>query len=163
MSMEVTMSRITRIVCSMAIVWTMSVFVTGLNEATAGEPGWVLVHSDPSHSDFFYDKSAVAASPEGLLTVRAKVVYSAEGKADTLKVLKAKKYENLAYREYRYEIMCGEDRKSRLQRVAHYDAKGAQIAEFDLVGKTEWEEIPISSRLDQVADEECKEGSPAKQ
>jgi hypothetical protein len=147
----------------MAIVWAMSGSVAGLNEAMAGQPDWVLVNSDPSHSDFFYDKSAVTASPQGLLTVRAKVVYSAEGKADTLKVLKAKKYENLSYSEFRYEIMCGEERKSRLQQVSHYDAKGARIVEFDLVGKTEWEEIPISSRLDMVADDECKEESPSKQ
>jgi hypothetical protein len=157
------MSRITRIICSMAIVWALSGTVAGFNEAMAGQPDWVLVNSDPSHSDFYYDKSAVTASPQGLLTVRAKVVYNAEGKADTLKVLKAKKYENLAYSEYRYEIMCGEERKSRLQQVSHHDAKGVRIVEFDLVGKTEWEEIPISSRLDMVADSECKEESPPKQ
>jgi hypothetical protein len=157
------MSRITRIIYSMAIVWALSGSVAGLNEAMAGQPDWLLVNSDPSHSDFYYDKSAVTASPQALLTVRAKVVYSAEGKADTLKVLKAKKYENLAYTEYRYEIMCGEERKSRLQQVSHYDAKGVRIAEFDLVGKTEWEEIPISARLDMVADNECKEESPPKQ
>jgi len=141
----------------------MSGSVAGPNGAKAGQPDWVMVHSDPSHSDFFYDKSAVTATPQGLLTVRAKVVYSAEGKADTLQVLKAKKYENLAYSEYRYEIMCGEERKSRLQRVSHHDAKGVRIAEFDLAGKTEWEEIPISARLDMVADNECKEESPPKQ
>jgi len=157
------MSRITRIICSMAIVWAMSDSVAGLDEAMAGQADWVLIHSDPSHSDFYYDKAAVTSSPQGLLMVRAKVVYSAEGKADTLQVLKAKKYENLVYSEYSYEIMCGEERKSRLQQVSHFDAKGVRIAEFDLAGKTEWEEIPISARLDMVADNECKEESPPKQ
>ena len=156
------MPRIIRFICSMAIAGAMSMPVAGINEAMAGQPDWVMVHSDPSHSEFYYDKSAVTTTPQGLLTVRAKVVYSAEGKADTLQALKARKYENLAYSEYRYEIMCGEDRKSRLQKVSHYDGKGVLIAEFNLAGKTEWEEIPISARLDMVADNECKEESPPK-
>jgi hypothetical protein len=148
----------TRIVCITGLAWTLFGSLPGGRPAVAAETGWMLVESDPAHSDFLYDKSAVARSAEGVVTINAKVVYSPEGKAETLKALQnAKKYEGLAATEYRYEIMCGEERKSRLQRVVHYDGKGGRIAEFDLAGKTEWEDIPVSSRLDMVADEECPE------
>lgn len=120
------------------------------------EANWELLDSDPAHSDFYYDKADITRSPAGILSVWAKVVYSEEGKADTLALLKhAKAYENLAYTLYAYDIDC-KGMKSLLKRIIHYDGQGKGIREFNLAGKTPWEEIPPNSRLEMVTDAECR-------
>jgi surface-adhesin protein E len=129
--------------------------LAGFNPAGAAEAGWKLLHSESEHSEYFYDKGSLDKSAEGIVTVMTKVVYGKEGKAEVLESRgNAKAYQDLAYTLYQYGINCA-TRQSRLQQIAHVDAKGKRIAEFNLVGKTEWEAIPVGSRLDMLADEEC--------
>src|SRR6266568_2233469 len=72
--------------------------------AGAVEAQWVLVDSEPGESDFYYDKSTLARSTPKVLSVRVKVVYGPEGKADALEQLKDKKtYGNLKETLYLYE------------------------------------------------------------
>lgn len=139
----------------------VAVGILGSHGISRGEEAnWELLESDPHHSDFFYNKSAISRSPEGIMSVWAKVEYSSEGKEDTLRVLKhAKAYENLAYTLYRYDINC-KKMQSLLKQIAHYDDKGNRIAEFNLEGKTEWEDIPLNSRLEIITDAQCKKNNP---
>ena len=58
---------------------------------------WELLESDPHHSDFFYNKSTISRSPEGVISVWAKVAYTKEGKADTLQILTAKAYQKYPF------------------------------------------------------------------
>src|SRR6266568_9413708 len=72
--------------------------------AGAAEEQWVLVDSEPGESDFYYDKSTLARPTPEVLSVRVKVVYGPEGKADALEQLKDKKtYGNLKETLYLYE------------------------------------------------------------
>ena len=124
--------------------------------ARGGEPTWEEVDSIPDHSTFTYDKSAVARPAPGMVGVLTRLVYLPEGKAETLELLgNAKKYQGLAVSFFSYDIDC-KGVKSRLTRVVHRDGEGKAIAEFDLAGKTEWEEIPPDSRLDMIREAECK-------
>ncbi len=137
----------------LAIVMLLALLVAGRGVYAGSGPEWVLVDTDPSTSDFYYDKAAVTTS-QGILRVTTKAVYSEDGKADALQVLDAKKYANLAYTLFFYELDCSK-RTSRLTKVVHTGDKGEKIAEFDLTGKSSWEEIPEDSRLDVVLTEEC--------
>jgi len=122
--------------------------------AMAGGPAWELLDAAPNHSEFLYDKAGVKKLPGGIVTVTAKVVYGPEGRQEVVDTLKNEKYEALSYSLYSYEIDCPKG-ESRLVSVKHANARGGAIAEFNLAGKAEWEEIPIGSRLDMVVDEEC--------
>ena len=122
--------------------------------AMGAGPMWELLDTAPEHSEFFYDKAGVKRVPAGIVTVTAKVAYGPEGRQEVVDALKNEKYEALSYSLYSYEINCVKG-ESRLVSVKHANAQGGAIAEFNLAGKAEWEEIPIGSRLDMVVDEEC--------
>ena len=142
-----------------AFRWVLTVTIlvllsTGRGLFAGTAPEWVLVDSDPSTSDFYYDKATAGKTPQGIVSVATKAVYSEEGKADALQVLGAKRYANLAYTLFSYDLDCAK-RMSRLRKVVHCDDKGAKIAEFDLAAKSSWEEIPEDSRLDVILTEVC--------
>ena len=119
-------------------------------------PEWVEVDAIPDHSTFTYDKSAVVRPAPGMVGVVTRLVYLSAGKAETLELMgNAKKYEGLAVSFFIYDIDC-KGGKSRLTRVVHRDGEGGAIAEFDLTGKTDWEDIPTDSRLDVIREGECK-------
>ncbi len=122
--------------------------------ALGGAPSWELLDSAPNHSDFFYDKAGAVRTPAGIVTVTAKVAYAPEGRQEVLDTLKNEKYRTLSYSLYSYEINCAKG-ESRLIAVRHVDGQGGAIAEFNLAGKADWEEIPVGSRLDMVVDEQC--------
>jgi hypothetical protein len=125
--------------------------------AFAGSPGgnWALVDQEEGQSDFYYDKGAVTRTDGDLLNIRAKVVYGPEGKAEALELLgNAKLYGSLAATQYRYDINCATG-QSRLAGVSHRDGADKVLREFDLTGKTSWEEIPVGSRLEMVSEAEC--------
>lgn len=138
----------------LVIAALLALLLQGRGLCAGNAPEWVLVDTDPSTSDFYYDKMAVTKTPQGIVSVTTKAVYSEGGKADALQVLDAKKYANLAYTLFFYELDCTK-RMSRLTKVVHTDDKGAKIAEFDLTGKSSWEEIPEDSRLDVILTEQC--------
>jgi hypothetical protein len=124
--------------------------------ARGAEPEWVEVDTIPDHSLFTYDKKGVARPAKGMLGVVTRLVYLPVGKEEALEVLKHdKKYEGLSVSFYSYDIDC-KGEKSRLTRVVHRDGEGQVIAEYDMAGKTEWEEIPPGARLDVIREAECK-------
>jgi hypothetical protein len=148
-------NRFARMIRTMvAIQFTMLLAaVTGHCAALPGN--WLLVDSDSASSDFYYNKAAVARSPEGIMTVTVKTVYSAAGKADALQVLGTERYEGLAASTFEYDLDC-KKLMCRLKKVAHFDAEGRKLAEFNIAGKTEWEKIPLYSRLDLLQVEVCE-------
>ena len=115
---------------------------------------WEQVDENPDHSIFFYDKASVTRPAPGIIRVWARVVYTPEGKADTLQVLKDPVYQGLAESRFLYDLDCAGNR-SQLRQVVHQDATGKTLKEFNLVGKAGWEETPSASRLDFIAIEEC--------
>ncbi|RII25400.1 MAG: hypothetical protein CXR31_14505 [Geobacter sp.] len=124
--------------------------------AWGGGPEWVEVDTIPDHSTFAYDKSAVVRPAPGMVGVMIRMIYMPAGKEEALELMgNAKRYEGLAVSFFSYDIDC-KGEKSRLTRVVHRDGKGDVIAEFDLTGKTDWEEIPAASRLDMIREVECK-------
>lgn len=143
------------------VIMAFSVLAGGMmpgfaGSARGGEPAWVEVDSIPDHSTFTYDKSAVVRPAPGMVGVVTRLVYLPAGKAETLELLgNVKKYEGLASSFFSYDIDC-KGVKSRLTRVVHQDGEGKAIAEFDLAGKTDWEDIPPDSRLDMIREVECK-------
>ncbi len=139
----------------MAVIFVTAVLWGGPIGSWGAEADWEFVDTNPAHSDFYYDKSSISRAPDGIVSVWTKVEYTEGGKADTLKILKnAKEYENIAQTQFLYDIDC-KGAKSRLKQIVHYDGKGNRIKEFNLAGKTEWEEIPLYSRLESVTDEIC--------
>ena len=122
--------------------------------AWGGGGKWVLLDSDPDHSDFYYDKDAIKRLPEGIIGIQAKVVFSPKGKADALESLKNAAYRDLTWALYQYELNC-DTQQSRLVRVVNYDSKESVITEFKLAGKTKWEDVPSGSRLEMVQEQEC--------
>ena len=113
------------------------------------------MESDPEQSDFSYDQGRVERPGPGELHVWVKVAYAPAGKASAREILKDPKYAELAATLYAYDIDC-KGRRSRLDRVIHLDGKGGEIAEFNLTGKTDWEEIPRGAELEDVMERECK-------
>jgi|GEM_PF-1407518 len=122
--------------------------------AWGAAPDWDLIDSSEQF-DFFHDMAANVTTPEGLVIVTLKAVYTPEGKQETLQLLKNdQRYADLAFTVYTYDLNC-EVGTSRLRGVAHFDSKEGKITEFNLAGKTEWEEIPPGSRLDLVQGQAC--------
>ena len=121
---------------------------------TSARPDWFMVDQN-YESAFFYDRAGVVRGEKGVMQVTTRILYTDLGKAETQKVESLKQLENLFETRFITEVSCGEH-KSRLQRVTHLDDGGKPIKVFDLAGKTDWEEIPPGSRLDKVAETECR-------
>jgi hypothetical protein len=133
--------------------WVLGVLL--VSGAWAEGPQWVLVDAAPNESDFSLDKAGVKKSPEGIVTVTVKVAYGPEGKQEALELLKNdKRYADLSTTLYSYDIKCAVS-SQRLQRIVHQDSGGAVIREFNLAGKTDWEEVPAGSRMDLVREMVC--------
>jgi hypothetical protein len=119
------------------------------------ESAWVLLDDNPENSAFYYDKAGISKLGKGIFRVTARVIYSPQGKTETLDLLKhAKEFETLAESLYVYNMDCKQG-KSRLLGVTHLDSKNARIKVFDLSGVTEWEDIPPAARLELITDEIC--------
>ena len=136
-------------------VWAL---VTGVaaqpGRALGAGPEWVLVDENPV-SSFYYDRSGITKPREGILRVTTRVIYTEEGKEETLETLKpAKGYENLYESRFLFDLDCKEW-KNKLLRVTHLDKAGTQLKMFDLAEKTDWEDIPPDARIEAVADTEC--------
>lgn len=144
---------ITGVICG--VLWALILLVAaGPGGAWGAEPEWVLVDENPE-SYFYYDKSGVSRPREGIVRVTTRVVYTPEGKADTLELLKpAKGYEQLFETRFLFDLDCKE-RKSHLLRVTHLDGAGAQLKAFELAEATDWEAIPTAARIELVAESEC--------
>ena len=140
----------------LTLLAVVAALILGCAAGGSAKTNWVMLDSTPNHSDFFYDKDSLVRTPEGLLTIWARVAYMDDGRKEVVEILKNEKFRSISHSLYQYEINCN-TKQSRLNRVVHFDNKGGKIAEYDLAGKTEWEAIPLASRLDQVVDEECQE------
>ncbi|RNC71453.1 MAG: hypothetical protein ED859_04595 [Desulfuromonadales bacterium] len=136
---------------------TLAVTVAAGSVACAGGTGLVLIDEDPSVSNYFYDTGSVTPKDDGLVTVWTKAVYTEEGKADALDTIgHPKGFEDLSSTSFLYTINCPGD-MSRLEKVIHKDSKGGTIKEYNLSGKTGWEEIEAQTRMSVLHDAICKE------
>lgn len=139
-------------VAAIAILLT----VVAVGPAFAAGDQWVLLDEDPSTSSYFYDPASVAPGDDGLVTVWTKAVYSEEGKADALDTIgHPKGFEDLAATNFHYTINC-DAAMSRLEKVVHRDGAGGAIREYNLSGKTSWEEIEAETRMSLLRDAVCK-------
>lgn len=135
--------------------WVIAGVLLACGHSLAGEPEWVVLDENPLVSDFYYDKSTVSRSPQGVVTVWTRAVYSEQGKADALEILgKGKGYEKLSHTAFLYEINCPGG-LSLLKQVIHYNDEGEKISEFNLAGKTEWEKIDPDTRMGVLQEEVC--------
>jgi hypothetical protein len=131
----------------MALVATITVHAGGAAQ-------WLVLDENPD-SIFSYDTASVAKPVDGIVRITARVVYTEDGKAQALEVLKpAKEYERLFESRYVYDLNC-RGQKSRLINVTHHDEKGKQLKAFDLSAVTEWEKIPPASRMELVSESVC--------
>ena len=123
--------------------------------AFAGDGQWVLLDEDTSTSNYFYDSTSVAPGDDGFLTVWTRAVYTEEGKADALDTIgHPTGFEGLAATNFLYTINCDAD-MSRLEKVVHRDGAGGTIKEYNLAGKTSWEEIEAETRMSLLRDAVC--------
>jgi len=123
-------------------------------DAKGKAPVWELL-DDNADSAFYYDKVGIDKLGKGIFRVMARVVYTPQGKAETLDLLKhPKEFDALAETRYVYNMDCKQGR-SRLLNVTHLDGKNARIKVFDLSGVTDWEDIPPAARLELITDEVC--------
>jgi len=117
-------------------------------------PDWVLLDENKD-SRFFYDRTGVTEPSGGVVQVNTRVVYTAEGKADALKILSATKNFNRLYEtRYRHDLNC-EKEESRLLEARHLDKDGVTLKSTDLASATEWEEIPPYARMGMVLEKVC--------
>ena len=121
----------------------------------AAENDWVLLDENQG-SNFFLDKGATTVPKAGVLRVRTRVVYTAEGKAEALRTLASpKNLEGLYESRYVYDLDCGE-KESRLLQVSHLDRGGKVLKATDLSKYTEWEPIPPEARMALVSIIACR-------
>ena len=148
------MKTLLQVACS-AILGLVMLGTANPGVAHGAEPVWVLLDDNAEHSAFYYDKAGISKLDKGIFRVTARVVYTPQGKAETLDLLKhAKEFEALAESLYVYNMDCKQG-KSRLLGVTHLDGRNARIKVFDLSGVTEWEDIPPAARLELITDEVC--------
>ncbi len=144
-----------------AVVTLLSVFTLpgGMVKtaiAATGGPTWVLADENAS-TRFYYDSRGISTPRPGISRVPIRVVYTEEGKAETLDVLGHDQgFEKLFETRYSYDLDCHK-KKIHLLNVTHLDIDGKQIKAVNLSAVTEWEDIPPGSRLDLLAEEICPE------
>jgi hypothetical protein len=120
----------------------------------AAAADWGLIDENDD-SSFYYDKSTAQRHDAGKVRVTTRAVYTREGKADALQVLKHyKNMENLTESQYTYDMDCVEQR-SHLLDVKHLNKKGEILKSTELGGVTQWEEVVPDSRLAYVLEEVC--------
>lgn len=118
------------------------------------DPSWTHVDTN-ENSSFYYDKNSVTKAREDVVRVIARAVYTEAGKGEALKTLgNGKGLENLYESRYVYEIDCVE-REGHLLAVSHMDRNGGILRSSDLGVITDWEYLPVMTRLGFVADAVC--------
>lgn len=115
---------------------------------------WFLLDENPG-SGFFYDRNGIMPVREGVIQVRARVLYSEEGKKEALKVLKGLPQQAPLYETiYNYEINCPE-REGHLLASSHLDKGGTILKTTELSAVTQWEYLPPDTRLGLVVQQAC--------
>lgn len=138
----------------LALIFLTATVAAG-SAAFADDGQWVLLDEDPSTSNYFYDSATIAPGEDGLVTVWTRAVYTEEGKADALDTIgHPRGFEDLAATSFLYTINCDAD-MSRLEKVVHRDGRGETIKEYNLAGKTSWEEIEAETRMSLLRDAVC--------
>jgi hypothetical protein len=114
---------------------------------------WVQL-DDNEDSRFFFDKAG-ATRDKGVVRVETRAVYTEAGKADALTTLsKTKELGNLYESRYEYDLNC-EKQQSRLLHVAHFDKDGNVLRKSDLSAVTQWEPVPMGTRMTLVLEAAC--------
>jgi len=148
------MKSLLQVACS-AILGLVMLFSANPGLALEAKPVWVLLDDNAENSAFYYDKAGISKLGKGIFRVTARIVYTPQGKAETLDLLKnAKEYAALTESRYEYNMDCKQG-KSRLLTVTHLDSSNARIKVFDLSEVTDWEDIPPAARLELITDEVC--------
>ena len=101
---------------------------------------------------FYYDKKDVTRSPQKIVTVWVKQVYTKKGKMDMINLV-GPRYENLSYSINSLEFDCGE-KLMRFLSMTYYSKNGDVI---DLENPPDkWESIPTNSMFDALYKRVCK-------
>lgn len=140
----------TSILTTVVLAALLAVIFPGVTAAA----NWVLMDENDD-SSFYYDKSATTKPETGKVRVKARAIYTDEGKGAALKVLgRYKNMETLSESQYTYDLDCAE-RQSHLMDVTHLDKDGKTLRSSNLGGVTGWEEILPDTRISLVYDEVC--------
>ncbi|HBA87550.1 MAG TPA: hypothetical protein DCZ75_06030 [Geobacter sp.] len=139
-----------------AVALFLALSVAGALPAFGADPSWVQVDTD-ENSAFYYDKNATTKPRQDVVRVIARAVYTESGKADALKTLGGGKgLETLYESRYVYDIDCVQ-RQGRLLAATHMDKNGGILKSSDLGPYTDWEYLPLVTRMGLVADTACRE------
>jgi hypothetical protein len=141
------------------LFWSATMAVSVLMATLAG-PAWCagqdwMLLDENKDSSFYYDQSGHKEAKEGIVRVMTRTVYTKQGKAEALKMLKnADNLKNLSESRYLHDLNCDTE-QSRLLEASHLDKKGVTLKSTDLASATEWEEIPPNARMRLVLQEAC--------
>lgn len=130
--------------------------VTFVTPAFGADPDWIKIDEN-QESSFFYDRNGTTRTSDTVRQVRTRVVYTDQGKAEALKVLKelpepAKLYET----RYMYEVNCLE-KEGHLLGSTHFDKGGAIMKSSDLAAFTQWEYLAPGTRMALVTNQACSQ------
>lgn len=132
-----------------------TVIMAVATSSLAAESSWEIIDDNPAASTYSYDPASVAETEEGLVTVRTRVVYTDEGKADALDTIgNPVDFKDLTSTDFLYTINCP-DGMSRLEKVIHRNGNGEIIKEYSLAGKTPWTEIEGETRMSLLREAVC--------
>ena len=121
--------------------------------AFCDEAEWVQL-DDNDDSRFFYDKAG-ATRDKGVVRVETRVLYTEAGKENALSTLsKNKELARLNESRYEYDLNCAKS-ESRLLHVAHFDKDGNVLRKSDLSAVTQWEPVPMGTRMTLVLEAAC--------
>ena len=149
------MSKLFRLLTCSTLLLLLPLAVCAQEKAGGSTPDWKLIDENPG-TTFSYDTTGIVRVEKVMVRVPVRVVYSLQGKKDALEILNYPAgFSSLAETRYLYELDC-KKRKMHLLSVAHLESDGKVIKSADLSADSGWEEIPLYSRFDVLADEVCK-------
>jgi hypothetical protein len=112
---------------------------------------WILFKKTED-AKFYYDKKDVTQSPQKLVKVWIRQVYTKKGKMDMIRLV-GPRYENLSYSINSLEFGC-EAKRIRFLSMTYYSKNGDVL---DLENPPDkWESIPPNSMFDALYKKICK-------
>jgi hypothetical protein len=103
-------------------------------------------------ANFYYDTRGISGSPQKIVSVWIKQVYTKKGKMDMMNLV-GPRYENLGYSINSLEFDCGA-KKVRFLSMTYYSKKGGVL---DLENPSDqWESIPSNSIFDALFRKVCE-------
>ena len=131
------------------LVLLIGLFIFGYAEVW-GEDWKLFKKTDDAK--FYYDKKDITHSPQKIVNVWIRQVYTKRGKTDMIKLV-GPRYENLSYSINSLEFRCG-PKMIRFLSMTYYSKKGDIL---DLENPPDkWESIPPNSMFDALYKKVCK-------